>query len=153
MFDIEEIDRPTSVVSAATPSFVTFLWIEKGFNGEFAAVNRSLGESKSTLLNELGEPTGSGTYEGGEYLTYGRTTYLFSKEDYRTQAITMDISDYGVTVEEMKRALGTPDENSLDELDGYWSYQYHLDEYTLFFEGAEGDNYLQFAWFMERKTH
>ncbi|OLS39348.1 hypothetical protein BTR22_00200 [Alkalihalophilus pseudofirmus] len=149
VMDIEELDKPGSVVSAATPSFLSFTWIEKGFNGIFFPTDQALGESQTDVLESLGEPNEKGLYEGGNYYTYDRTTYIFSSENYLLEAIMMDISDYRVSVEEMKRALGTPDRSELDELDGYWTYSYELDDYTLFFETSEEGSPLEFVWLVE----
>ncbi|WP_082153796.1 DUF4309 domain-containing protein [Bacillus sp. LL01] len=151
VMNIEELERPSSVVSAATPSFLSFTWIEKGFNGVFAPSDQAIGKSQAEVVAQLGEPNEKGSYEGGHFYAYDRTTYIFSKKDDLLEAITMDISDYKVSADEMKRALGTPDRSEIDELSGYWTYHYELDDYTLYFEAQDEGSSLEFVWFMKNK--
>jgi hypothetical protein len=138
-----------TVLSNETP-FLSFSWIEKGYNGVFSPLNTELGQTDMEIREQLGQPINEGSYEGGMFLEYQDATYFINPEIKKNVAIAINIEKYNLTDVDLKRTLGTPDLSEFNEMDGLWMYVYELDEYELMFE-AEGEHaILQYTWLKEK---
>ncbi|WP_227935641.1 DUF4309 domain-containing protein [Alkalihalobacillus deserti] len=148
--EIEKVDESIISVLSQKQSFLSFSWIEQGFNGVFAPINKKLGQSERELIEKLGRPVSEGNYEGGTFLQYKDITYFFNPDTKKNVAIVIDIKREQLTDEELKRKLGTPDQSEFNEMDGVWMYVYELDEYELIFEASSEHSVLTHAWLKEK---
>ncbi|KHF40864.1 DUF4309 domain-containing protein [Halalkalibacter okhensis] len=143
---VEKQGQITKVDMSQTGSFLSFSWIEQGYTGIFTPVQAYIEQSIEEVRKQLGEPIAQGYYEGGVYLEYDQATYFFDPETNIGVAIAINIGDHQLTNEEMKRQLGTPDQSEINEMDGYWTFVYKLDNYELMFEAKTEESHLAYAW-------
>ncbi len=116
-----------------TQPFLSFRWIEQGYNGVMEPVHTKLGLTIKELEEQFGTPQESGYHEGGEYRKYGKVTYIVDPANKQTTAVAVDIREQQLTEADLLNELGTPDSSELNELDGLWNYSYDLERYELFF--------------------
>ncbi|MDT8859209.1 DUF4309 domain-containing protein [Alkalihalobacillus sp. MEB130] len=131
---------------AMSSSFLTFSWIEKGYNGIFSPIDVKVDQSAEEIIEQFGEPSIKGNYEGGEFWEYKEATFFISPDTNRSVAIAIDIQTHQISSDEMRRQLGTPDQSEMNEMDGYWMFIYDLDEYHLMFEAESEEGLLSYAW-------
>ncbi|GAE24695.1 hypothetical protein JCM9140_643 [Halalkalibacter wakoensis JCM 9140] len=144
---LEEINDSQSVTSANNNEpFLSFRWIEKGYDGTFVPIKNKVDQSSQEIYQQFGDPISRGHYEGGIYWEYDQATYFFNPDTNRCVAIAINIEEHNITSEEMKRQLGTPDQSEMNEMDGFWMYIYQLGEYELLFETEQKEGPLLYAW-------
>ncbi len=143
----EEEDSSTG---SSDRSFLTFSWIEQGYDGVFAPVQLDLGQSSEEISATFGPPLDQGSYEGGNYWNYGDLTLFINPMTDRSVAIALNIEDRQLTEEDLKRELGTPDRSELNNMDGYWMFVYELDQYELMFEAKSESETILYGWLIQK---
>ncbi|MBP3952202.1 DUF4309 domain-containing protein [Bacillus suaedae] len=139
-----------SLILSQKESFVSFDWIEEGYTGLFVPANSKLGQATASIIDIYGEPDERGSYEGGDFLTYGKKTFFINPDTGKSVAIALDISEHRLTEQDLKRALGTPDHSELNEMDNFWMYLYNLDDFELMFEAETKEAIIKFVWLREK---
>ncbi|WP_088104925.1 DUF4309 domain-containing protein [Halalkalibacter urbisdiaboli] len=147
--EVEE--HEVSAMSQKSSSFLSFSWIEHGFNGVFEPLDLHLGVSSDVIRTQFGEPKQMGHYEGGKYWNYGNASIFLNAEEDTSVAVAYNIAEYQLREDDLKKALGTPDQTEVDERDGFTVYHYYLDEYELFFEADPDTGKIVYVWFHELK--
>lgn len=146
----ESVEIQASILSQKQ-SFLSFSWIEQGYNGVFVPVNEKLGQSETTLRARLGKPISEGNYEGGLFLEYKDVTYFIDPETKKNVAIAISIKREKLTDLDLKRTIGTPDQSQFNEMDGVWMYVYELGDFELMFEAPSERAILSHAWLKEKR--
>lgn len=147
--EIQSKEQVMSTISEER-SFISFSWIEQGYNGIFAPVQLKIGQTNHEISASFGEPAERGSYEGGDYWQYGDITFFIDPETNRSVAIALNIEKDQLTEEDLRRELGTPDRSELNAMDGYWMYVYELDEYELVFEAKSEHETILYAWLRKK---
>ncbi|MCM3713015.1 hypothetical protein [Halalkalibacter oceani] len=130
-------------------AFLTFEWIEAGYNGLLEPLSIELGQSADQIVAAYGQPREKGSYEGGEFWQYDPHTFFINPMSGQSVAVAMDIETYQLTEEDLKRELGTFDRSEQNMMEDYWMYVYELDDYELIFEAKTEGGPLQFVWLRE----
>ncbi len=146
----KESEKGAVTVLSQENAYLSFSWIEKGYNGVFVPVNQKLGQTEREIKEVVGKPVSEGKYEGGFFLQYENVTYFINPKTKRNVAIALDINSKKLTEVDLKRTLGTPDQSEFNEMDGLWMYVYELDEYELMFEAPAEHAVLSHAWLREK---
>ncbi|ARK31192.1 DUF4309 domain-containing protein [Halalkalibacter krulwichiae] len=148
----QQVDFTAGHISTSEQkSFLSFSWIEKGYDGVFIPTNTKLGETEEDIRESFGVPITTGSYEGGIFLEYSQATFFINPETKKSVAIASDISDERITFKDLKRLLGTPDSIDYNEMDDFWMYVYDLDEYELVFESVSEQSELSFVWLKSKQ--
>ncbi len=131
-------------------SVIDFSWIEKGFKGQLVDTDLPVGTSKEELLAQKGEPLDTGWYEGGLFYQYEEETYFIHPDREVVVAIAKPISKLELNVQDVKKALGNPDIDELNEMEGLWMIEYKIGNYRLMFEAEEQDGAVIYVWLFEQ---
>ncbi|MCL7746282.1 DUF4309 domain-containing protein [Halalkalibacter alkaliphilus] len=146
-------DQFSLPVMSNNDSFLSFKWIEEGYNGMFSPIQANIDHSMDKVMEQLGEPRTQGHHEGGVYWEYEQATYFFDPITNKGVAIAIDVEEHQLTSEEMRKQLGTPDQSEMNEMNGYWMFVYKLEDYELLFEAKSEKDIISYAWLRKANKH
>ncbi|WP_078555008.1 hypothetical protein [Bacillus alkalicellulosilyticus] len=149
--EVTEANLPSLVTKVAAEtvnpsSGIDFSWIEQGYDGRLDGIPIELNASRQRVIDEMGEPLDSGSYEGGEFLDYGEVTFFINPESETVVAIAVPVSHFEIDATTLYRNLGTPDISELDHMENLWTYHYEIGDNVLLFEAEEEGGTIIYAW-------
>lgn len=102
--------------------------------GKFTPDGYGIGTPIRTVINELGEPDGEIQRNEAFYHIYSNTGYGTAGGENTVGLLTV-IRPEPLTPEDVKKLMGEPEQEGLNEMEGLYFYYYTIDdEYELYFE-------------------
>ena len=101
--------------------------------GKFTPDGYGIGTPIRTILNDLGEPNAHIQRNEALYYIYSNTGYGTTSGENTVGLLTV-IRPEPLTLEDIKKLMGEPEQEGLNEMEGLYFYYYKIHEYELYFE-------------------
>ncbi|MDD9268171.1 DUF4309 domain-containing protein [Paenibacillus sp. GCM10023248] len=118
--------------------------------GKLSGIEFGIGASRQEVLSKWGEPHKTGSWQTA-YSQWFDYYYFFSNPNERVGAIRVAGHSIPYSAAEVKKALGTPDAEGIDEVAGTGYYvHYTAGEYELFFLAGSQDSAVNYMTFKKK---
>ena len=128
-----------------TQQAIDFSWVEKAYDGILVGATYPIGTAMNVILSKELPPIEVGSYEGGDYYQFENVTYFAHPIQEEVVAIARPIIELNLTVLDVKKALGNPDVEELNEMEGFGMMEYTIGGNRLMFEFTE-DTVVHYVW-------
>ncbi|MFD0693778.1 DUF4309 domain-containing protein [Paenibacillus sp. GCM10027628] len=134
---IVKYDDETQTVAINDTNLSNKLIIDKDFlsfvsKGKIKDIDFGIGASKKEVLQKWGEPQKTGTWQTA-YMAWFDYYYFFSNPDESVGAIRVGGNTLAYTVDEIKKAIGQPKDEGINDVENGWYLYYEAGGYQLFF--------------------
>ncbi|MEJ8547961.1 DUF4309 domain-containing protein [Brevibacillus borstelensis] len=109
-------------------------------NNKLNGFNISIGSSLQEVSEKYGQVTSKDFYDGGQYHAFEHLQRGFVFFNGKEQVYAIDLSGYHLSttsLEEIKKALGTPASEGADEMDGGWLLVYEAGDNTVYLHAED----------------
>lgn len=118
--------------------------------GKLNGIEFGIGAAKKDVLQKWGEPQKTGSWQTA-YSQWFDYYYFFSSPNERVGAIRVAGDSIPYTIAEVKKALGAPDAEGMDDVAGTGYYlHYTAGEYELFFLAGSKDSSVTYMTFKKK---
>lgn len=137
-------EEDTKVISIDDTNLSTKLTLDAFLSfasqGKIKGIDFGIDSKKKDVIRKWGDPQKTGSWQT-EYYSWFDYYYFFSNPDESVGAIRIAGNTIKYTVDEIKKALGQPGNEGINDIENGWYLYYEAGKYEVFFnaESKNGD--------------
>ena len=137
MGKIVKYEDDTKIISIEDTNLSKRLVLDKDFlasasEGKINGIEFGIGSNKNDVIQKWGEPQKTGSWQT-KYYSWFDYYYFFGNPDESVSAIRIGGDTIKCTVDELKKAIGEPKDEGVNDIESGWYLYYEAGEYQVFF--------------------
>ncbi|MDQ0877504.1 hypothetical protein QFZ77_006163 [Paenibacillus sp. V4I3] len=137
MGKIVKYEDDTKIISIEDTNLSKKLVLDKDFltsasEGKIKGIEFGIGSNKKDVIQKWGEPQKTGSWQT-QYYSWFDYYYFFGNPDESVSAIRIGGDTVKCTVDELKKAIGEPKDEGLNDIESGWYLYYEAGDYQVFF--------------------